>query len=122
WSPGTVPGPDVRHTPRNSFRERRGHAELEPVEILEVEHPHAPRAIGRLIEERPCPGSLDPCRGRVDVARALHVELEVEALPLDPVPAELAVILIEDDANVARDDGGAGHLPVTLERLRHREA
>src|SRR5579864_5806390 len=46
-----------------------GNTELEPVEIPEVEHPHAPREIGRLIEERPRPaGRLDPCRGRVNVA------------------------------------------------------
>src|SRR4026208_1972803 len=45
------------------------------------------------------PRRLDPGGGSVDVRGSSYVELEVEALSLDPIPAQLAVILVEDDTD-----------------------
>jgi len=44
------------------------------------------------------------------------VDLEVEALALDAVPAELAVILVEDDADVAGGHHGGLELAVAVHR------
>ena len=97
-------------------RERRRHAELEPVQVLELEHPDTPRTVRRLAQQRPA-RRLDPRRRRVDVRSARHVDLQIEPLSLDPVPPQLAVVLIEDDAAVTRGDNGGNDLPVVLVRL-----
>ena len=65
--------------------ERRGHAKLEPVKILELEHPHTPRTVRWLIQQRPA-RSRDPRCRSVDIRRARHVDLQIETLSLDPVP------------------------------------
>src|SRR5678816_4082126 len=98
--------------------QRRRHTDLEPIEILELEHPGAPRSVGRFTEQLAA-RCLDPFRGSIHVGRSRNVDLEVAPLPLDPVPAELAVVLVENDPDTAGSHHGAGDLSVVLERLLH---
>src|SRR5690349_6281145 len=105
---------------RRLLGEWRRNPELESVEVLELEHPCAPRTIGRFIQQRAAFGP-DPCRRRVDIRGARHVDLQVEALTLDAVPAELAIVLVENDAAVAGRDDRPGNLAFILEGLSHRE-
>ena len=68
------------------------------------------RTVRGLVQQRSARG-LDPGCRCVHVRGGGHVDLQVEALSLDPVPAQRAVILIENDAAIACRDDGAGELP-----------
>ena len=103
-----------------SSYERRRHAKLEPVRIVELEHARAPRTVRRLAEQRSTRG-LDPRSSRVHIGSTSHVDLQVEALSLDPVPTELAIVLVEDDVAITRGDHRRNDLPFVLERLSHRK-
>ena len=96
-------------------RDRGGDAEPEPIRIVELEHPRPPEPIFRLVRERP-PRRLHPRRSCVDIGRNGHVDLRGESLPLHPVPTRLAIILVEDDAAVARSDEWGHDLAFVLER------
>src|SRR3954454_12664047 len=87
-----------------------GHPELEPVQIPELEHARAPRTVRRLTQQRST-GGLDARSSRVHIGSAWHVDLQVETLPLDPVPTELAVVLVEDDVAITRGDHRGDDLP-----------
>ena len=79
--------------------ERCGHPELEPIQIVELEHARAPRTVRRLTQQRSTRG-LDPRSSRVHIGGARYVDLQVETLSLDPVPTELAIVLVEDDVAI----------------------
>lgn len=100
----------------HALLQRRRHPQLEPVEIPKLEHPRTPRPVFRLTEQLAA-DCLDPRRRGIDIRRRCHVDLEVAPLPLDPLPAELAVVLVEDNANITRAYDGAGDLAIALERL-----
>src|SRR4029077_16169274 len=100
--------------------ERCGHAEFEPVQIVELEHARAPRTVRRLTQQRSTRG-LDLRSTRVHIDSARHVDLQVETLSLDPVPTELAIVLVEDDVAITRGDYRRNDLPFVLERLSHRK-
>ena len=101
--------------------ERRGYAELEPVEIVELEHANAPGAIRRLVDERSA-SRLDARRRRVHISRRRNVDLEIESLPLYTVPTQLAVVLIEHKAAVTGTHHGGRYVAFVLERLVHRQS
>src|SRR5262245_15553652 len=89
--------------------ERCRHPELEPVQIVELEHARAPRTIRRFTQQRSTRG-LDPRSSRVHIGTARHVDLQVETLSLDPAPTELAIVLIKDDAAITRGEHRADDL------------
>src|ERR687897_3018010 len=90
--------------------ERCGHPELEPVPIVELEQACAPRTVRRLTQQCSTPG-LDPRSSGVHIGSARHVDLQVETLSLDPVPTELAIVLVEDDVAITRGDHRRNDLP-----------
>src|SRR5690606_20072908 len=101
--------------------QRSGNRELEAVVVAELERPRAPRAIGRLVEQLDA-RCADALGGGIDRGGALDIDRDQHSLALDPIPSELAVVLIEDDANGAAGHDGAANLAFTLELVGHTEA
>src|SRR5690606_1459291 len=99
----------------------RRDAQLEAVGIAELEHPHPPGAVGRRTQYLAA-RCRHPGMSGVDVGAAGGVELEIKSLPLDPVPTQLAIVLVEDDPDVASDHDGTMRHTVTFILLSHGKA
>src|SRR5690606_5284300 len=84
-------------------------------------HPHSTRAIGGLVDQGDA-RCADPLRCSIHRGKVCDVDGDQQTLALDPVPAQLAVVLVEHEPGIAARDDGSANLALILELLEDTEA